>query len=121
MAHSALHFSLGMVLGSAATLPAVARAWWHRTRLSHPIGRWLLISYATGVYAMIPSLLGWLGVPDAICRSPWMNIFLLHPLLTHLRGGGMIPAGFALVFCFILPYTLILAALLRTRHTGKHR
>lgn len=115
MAHSALHFSLGMVLGSVATLPAVVRAWLHRARLNRAIGRWLLVSYAVGFYAIVPSLLGWLGVPDAICRGPWMNIFILHPLLTRLRGGGLILAGFALVFCFVLPYTVLLAALARAR------
>jgi len=116
MAHSALHFSLGMVIGSAATLPRVAKAWIANRTLAGDLRRWLLVSYALGLYAIVPSLLGWCGLPAAFCRGWWMNVFLLHPLLTRLKAGGMIPAGCAICFCFVVPYCLLLAALRRAAH-----
>ena len=113
MAHTALHFSIGMAVGSAATLHGVAKAWLARGKVAGPIGKWLVISYGLGVVAVIPSLLRWVGVPETITGGWWMNVFLLHPFLTRLKAGGMIPAGFAVLLCFIVPYALILAALRR--------
>ena len=115
MAHSALHFSIGVALGSAATLHTVAREWLSGGKLSRSIGRWILISYGLGLYAIIPSLLRWIGIPESITHGWWMNVFLLHPILTRFRAGGMIPAGFAIFFCFVIPYSVILAAILRAR------
>lgn len=120
MAHSALHFSLGMLIGSAIALPAVARAWRAGGAMARGIGRWLLISYALGVFAIVPSLLRWCGVPAHVTGSRWMNLFLLHPLLTRCRPGGTIPAGVAIVLCFAAPYGLLLAAIWRaTRRTSR--
>jgi len=113
MAHSALHFSIGMAVGSAATLHGVARAWLARANVADPIGKWLLISYGLGIYAILPSLFRWCGVPETVTSGWWMNVFLLHPFLTGLKAGGMIPAGFAILLCFVIPYALILAALWR--------
>lgn len=115
MAHSALHFSLGMAVGYAAVLPAVVRGWRSGRPLHRTLGRGLIVSCALGIYATLPSLLGWAGVPEAVCRGWWMNLFFLHPLVTRVKAGGMIPAGFALVVCWLLPYAVLLAAIRRAQ------
>lgn len=115
MAHSALHFSIGMAAGTAATLSAVVKAWLGGGKVCRSIGKWLLISYGLGVYAIIPSLLRWSGVPETVSGGWWMNVFLLHPFLTRFKAGGMIPAGFAILLCFVIPYAVILAAIRRAR------
>ena len=93
MAHTALHFSLGMVIGSSVMLPAVVKAWRGGERVARVTARWLVASYALGIYAVVPSLLGWVGLPAACCGGWWMNAFLLHPLLNRWFTGGMIAAG----------------------------
>jgi len=115
MAHSALHFTLGAALGTAWTGPALLRAWRAGKPLAARFRRWLLLSYALGAFAVVPSLLGWLGVPAAVCRHGLMNVFLFHPLLTRLRSGGLIPAAGAVILWFLVPYALLVAAILRAR------
>lgn len=123
MAHSAIHFSIGMIAGSIATFPTIITAWRNSTPLAKKIRRWLLISYATGIYAIIPSLLGWIGVPASICQGWWMNIFLLHPLINKIgETGRLFPAIIAVFLCFVVPYLIILVALFQAKkkHTSVH-
>ena len=115
MAHTALHFSLGVVIASAVMLPAVGKAWRGGTAVARVIARWLVAAYTLGIYAVIPSLLGWIGLPAACCGGWWMNAFLLHPLLNRWVTGGMIAAGAAIVVCFGAPYLVLLAAVWRAR------
>jgi hypothetical protein len=116
MAHSAIHFSIGMIAGSIATFPPIIKVWLGQAALTKKISRWLLISYVTGIYAIIPSLLGWLGLPNNFCNGWWMNIFLFHPLINKLgTTGRLIPATIAVFLCFIIPYTVLLAALYRAK------
>ena len=113
MAHTALHFSLGMAIGSATLLPAVAKAWRAGRPVAGAVGRWLAGAYALGVYAVVPSLLGWVGLPPALCSGWWMNVFLLHPLINRFARGGMIAAGAAIIVCFALPYAVLLLGIRR--------
>ena len=116
MAHSAIHFSIGMIAGSIVTFPPLIKAWLANSPLTKKIRRWLLISYAAGIYAIIPSLLGWVGMPASFCDGWWMNIFLLHPLINKLgTTGRLIPATIAVFLCFVVPYLIILAAIFRAK------
>ena len=119
MAHTALHFSLGVTIASTLMLPAVARAWRSGAPVARSIARWLVAAYALGIYAVIPSLLGWVGLPAACCRGWWMNAFLLHPLLNRLVTGGMIAAGAAIIVCVAVPYGVLLAAVWRAGHLAR--
>ncbi|MCK5528146.1 MAG: hypothetical protein KAI74_00570 [Kiritimatiellae bacterium] len=126
MAHSAIHFSIGMIAGSIATFPVVVTAWRANTKLAKKISRWLIISYAAGIYAITPSLLSWIGLSEKFCQGWWMNIFLLHPLINKLETTGrLIPATIAVFLCFVIPYLMILAALFKQhkkpRNTQKTR
>ena len=84
MAHSALHFTVGAALGTAWHGPGLLRAWRAGKPLAGRFRRWLMLSYALGAFAVVPSLLGWIGVPKAVCRHWLMNVFLLHPLIARL-------------------------------------
>ena len=120
MAHSVIHFSIGVIAGTAATIAPVINAWRNNLPMADKIRRWLLISYAAGIYAIIPSLLHWLGLPDKFCGGWWMNIFLFHPLINKIETSShLIPASIAVFLCFILPYFIIVAAIYKSKHKPK--
>ena len=88
MAHSTLHFSFGMVIGSLFALPAYFGAWLKERRPSIFFKQWILWSYAAGTYAVIPGILRRCGVDDAICDAAWMNVFLLYPWMNAVKPGA---------------------------------
>lgn len=116
MAHSTLHFSLGMVAGSALTLPALLAAWRRGRPLAMKFLRWLTLSWALGALAVVPGFLGRMGVPSHVCDAWWMNVFLFYPLLNALKKGGDTMGPIILSACFAGQYLLLLSALYaRTR------
>ena len=116
MAHSALHFSVGMIAGTAVALPALARAWREDGRLSPHFRRWMLWAYGLGALAIVPALLRKAGLPDAVCEGWWMNVFMLHSLInTVIRREAMPQTGALLALCFGCQYVLILLAIRRQR------
>jgi hypothetical protein len=121
MAHAAIHFSLGLLLGTFLMLPGVIARWRRGGTLASPMGRWLLVSYAFGVWAIVPSLLARAGVPGSLASGPWMNLFLFHPLVRHLHPGGTIIGLFVLFLCFALQYALLLAAIRRRQRDAGER
>ena len=119
MAHSALHFSLGMLIGSAVSLPPLFRAWFAGRKLARSFAVWILLSAALGILALAPGLLRRIGVPDAACDGWWMNLFVFYPALNKLLHGGTIYGVAAILACFTLQYALLLAAL--ARRAGESR
>ncbi|MBN1558560.1 MAG: hypothetical protein JW951_10500 [Lentisphaerae bacterium] len=113
MAHSALHFSLGMAAGTAVACRPLLRARRAGARLAPVYGRWLLLCYGLGCYAVIPSLLRRCGVSESVVSAGWMNVFLLHPLLTRLKPGGGLLGPAALLVCLTAQYAWLLLALRR--------
>lgn len=113
MAHTALHFSMGMGIATAVSLRPLVRAWTERRGLAAATARWLALSYALGFYAIVPSLLSRAGCAPELCRGWWMNIFLLHPWLTALKPGGTVFGPLALLACFALQYLFLLACVRR--------
>ncbi|MFC1452492.1 hypothetical protein ACFLSJ_04010 [Verrucomicrobiota bacterium] len=111
MAHSTLHFSVGMIAGSAVAFHVLARAWRAGRGLARAFAAWLLVSYALGVFAVVPGLLRRLGVPDSICDGWWMNVFLFYPLINRVKPGAMTSGPIALAACFGAQYVILLAAL----------
>lgn len=113
MAHSALHFSLGMLLGTGVFLPRVVRLWKAGNNTARACARWLVGSAVLGVYAIAPSLLRRAGVSDSFCGGWWMNLFLFHPVVQKMKAGGEIFAQALIVFLFATQYVVLLAAIRR--------
>ena len=133
MAHSAVHFSTGLWLGTLLHLKPFVTALVKRTRLAPRLGRMLLWSYGLAVYAMLPGILENIGVPDAVCHGWWMNIFIFHHLLDVLEKEGLIVGAAGILSGFACHYTLLMTALVVARrrrhrqqlqdrfHTAPHR
>jgi len=115
MAHSTLHFSLGWLVGTAASAPAFCRAWMANYRLSPFFRRWFLRSYLIGIYAVIPGILRRMGVPDAICDGWWMNVFVLYPLVNRWKHGAVTLGPLVLGACLGAQYVILVAAVWRAR------
>jgi hypothetical protein len=111
VSHVGIHFALGMLLGWLTGAIRVARVWMRNGRLAPVFRNVLLLSYALGLTAVFPSLLGYAGVPETVTSSPWMNVFLFHPWLrAHHPGGTIVGAAFVFA-CFVVPYAVLLAAI----------
>jgi hypothetical protein len=119
-AHVTLHFGLGMLLGMLCFAGAVLRALWTGRPMTRPMGRWILASYALGLYAALPNILLSLGAPGALCTGWWMNIFLFHPLLDRAKHGGMLTGEVILAACLGAQYMLLLLAIARA-HLRRRR
>ncbi|MDI6774234.1 MAG: hypothetical protein QME60_02400 [Verrucomicrobiota bacterium] len=113
MAHSAVHFSLGMLVGSAIALPSLLKAWRAGAKLAGRFRVWMLLSATLGVWAVVPGVLRCAGLSDPVCDGWWMNIFLFYPAINAASSGGVIWGTAAILAAFALQYGLLLAALAR--------
>ena len=115
MAHAALHFSVGMALGLALAAPRLRAAWQTGKDVAPAVLRGLTASWGLGVFAIVPSLMRYVGIPSSCCEGWWMNVFLLHPWMNaHLPPLTLVGSA-AFVGCFALQYVGVLAALFRVR------
>lgn len=119
MTHSAIHFSLGVVVTSTFFAPGILHALRRQQKLAPLLLRWLLASYAAGLWAVLPAILRHAGLPESVCGGWWMNLFLFHPLLSQLHLGGVIIGGACLAAVFALQYGTVLLALWSARHPGR--
>lgn len=115
MAHTALHFSIGLAAGMALQAPALRRVWKQGRQLAPAVARWLLVSWAAGLWAIVPSLLRYAGLPESFCSGWWMNLFLLHPLINQFGPHGTLIGGALLVALCSFQYTLVVAAIVKAR------
>jgi hypothetical protein len=115
MMHSTLHFSLGMVAGTALTYRPLLDAWRRRAALAPHLRRWLIMAYGLGVFAIVPNLLRRAGVPHELCEAWFMNIFLFSSLLNSSIQGGTIYGPFVMGLFVVSQYLTLLWALARTR------
>ncbi len=115
MMHSTLHFSLGMVVGTALTYRPLLDAWHRQTTLAPHLRRWLIAAYGLGVFAIAPNLLRRAGVAHDLCEAWFMNIFLLSSALNRLVQGGTIYGPFVMGTLITAQYALLLRALQRAR------
>jgi hypothetical protein len=120
MAHAALHFALGMTVGMAATAPRLRRAWQAGKAVAPATARWLASAWAMGVFAIVPSLLRYAGVPESFCGGWWMNLFLFHPLINAGLPQSAIAGSTAFMGLLVLQYLIILAAIARVRRGPWH-
>jgi hypothetical protein len=113
MMHSTLHFSLGMVVGTALTCRPLLDAWRRGAALAPHLRRWLIVAYGLGVYAIVPNLLRRAGVAHDVCEAWFMNVFLLSPALNRLVQGGTIYGPFVMGLLVVLQYLTLLWAVRR--------
>lgn len=113
MAHSAMHFGAGLATGTVACLPFLKEAL--KTDTSRNAGYWLAAAYGLGCFAVVPSLLGLLGVPESITSAWFMNIFLFHPIIDYLKSGGKLIGETLIVSCFLFQYSIMLLLLWQTK------
>lgn len=109
-----MHFGIGLTSGAAAGLPFIYRALRRRMPSSMAARQWLIISYATAIAAVFPSLLDNIGIPETITSAWPMNIFLLHPLI-NLKQGGKLIGETLIVACFFCQYSILMLLLRRSR------
>ena len=121
MAHSTMHFAIGLAVGTAALLPSVVKAARRGDKLAPPFARWIGIALALAMFAVVPNLLRSSGVPDAICSGWWMNVFLFHPLADRLKQGGMLIGELGIALILTFQYVLLLAALRRALGSRANR
>lgn len=114
--HSAMHFAIGAWVGTAIFLPEVIRRMKTGDRTAGALAELILLSYALGAWAIVPNIFRQAGLPEQICASPLMNIFLFHPLFDKINDGGMLIGEIAITACFLLQYSLILAGI---KNAGK--
>ena len=111
MAHSAMHFGIGLAVGAASGLPFLWTAL--KEQAARNSGVWLTISYVLGAIAVFPSFLGMIGVPESVTSAWYMNIFLFHPLMDRLKPGGKLIGETLVVTCFLFQYSMMLLLLHR--------
>ena len=121
MAHSLLHFAIGITIGTAVSTPLIIlklRFYDPRdpmNRIAVYILKWIIITFGIGLFAIIPNLLRRLGCPEFICGNSWMNFFLFHHFIDQIKKGGMLIGQILIFACFILQYMLIIIALTMAR------
>jgi len=102
----------------AVQAPRLKQAWTQGKDVAPTVLRWLAVSWSLGVWAIVPSLLRYAGVPEGFCNGRWMNLFLLHPLINQFGPHGTIIGAVVFVIGFTFQYALILAAIARLPHKG---
>lgn len=112
MAHSLLHFTLGLWAAMLVLLPRLP-AWERTGPRARAYGRWLAGAYALALWAIIPNLLRRTGLPESFCSGPWMNLFMLHPIVDQLHPGGMLIGEAVFLAAVALQYLLLLRAIAR--------
>jgi len=115
MAHANFHMAVGMSVGVVATLVPVARAWLAKAPVARPVARLLVISYALGVWALVPTLVSAAGGPAGIHHARWADLFVLHASIDAREPGGLLKGELIITTLVVLQYALLVAALVRAR------
>ena len=113
MAQSTLHFSFGMLVGSAYMLPHLWRKWKQDSPLAKTIGAWIIISSALGLYATLPSILRRILGSGEWITSWWVNVFLFYPLIERLDLPSIALGELCTALIFVAQYAIILLAIFR--------
>lgn len=112
MAHSALHFSAGMLTAAIWAVPALIRARLSGKPLANRFLAWMLLGLALGAYATVPAWLGRLGIAASLRHSPWANVFLFYGWIHAWKPGGRTSGPVLLSLLFGMQYAVLLLAIL---------
>jgi hypothetical protein len=121
MAHSTIHLTVGLAVGTAVFLPAAVKALRDGGKTAPAFARWIVTSWALALFAIVPSLLRYLGVPPSVCSMWWMNLFLLYPMLERMKHTGMVVGEISIALGLTLQYVLLLVALRQALRHGIRR
>ena len=116
MAHVNVHLALGIAAGTAGTMIPVARAWLAGRPLARPVTVMIGMSYALGLWAILPNILTKVGV--RVAGAAWADIFVLHTSVDRALRGGLLVGEVAIAAAFVFHYAVIMAALVRARRTS---
>ena len=108
MAHSALHFAVGLAAGTAFLLPSVLAKLRTGEKAASATGRMIASSYALGLFSVVPNILRHCGIPAAFCDGWWMNLFLFNPLIDRVKHGGLLVGEISILLMFAVHYVIIL-------------
>lgn len=118
MGSSALHFTIGWIIGILFTLHAIIRGWRQGTPLFDPLLHTGITATSVGVWAMLPSLLVHLGLAEKWVHHPVMNLFCGYAWIAgHAPHSSLI--GIALISMALgTTYVLLLCVLVHVRRTA---
>lgn len=108
-----------MAAGTVALLPGFVARWKRGAKLAGFMAKWIMTAYLLGFIAVIPGILGNIGLPDSFTRGWWMNGFVLHPIINRLVSGGLLLGEVIVAICSGMLYILTLAAIVRERRGNR--
>ncbi len=115
MAESIFHFAVGFAAGTVLFLPALVRRFRTHSKMSAFFVRWVATAFGLGGFAVVPGLLGRMGLPASRLADWWMNIFVLYPFLNSIKKGGFIVGTSVVIACATLMYGALLLAILMAK------
>ena len=119
MAEPGFHFAAGMMIGTTVFLPALVARFRSGARMSAFFLRWIVAAFGAAIFAVFPSVLTTLGMPERFLTAWWMNVFVLFPFLNSVKRGGFIVGTAVILACFGLIYlSLLVAARKRSEERG---
>jgi hypothetical protein len=113
MAHSTVHAAVGMAAGLAIGLPALRAAWQSGKPVARQAAAWIALGAACAAWALTPSILHFMGVPEAVRSGPWTLIFFLHPAIARIQRWTGFAGPVALAGLLAAQYVVLLAAIRR--------
>jgi hypothetical protein len=121
MAHPVFHFSIGLAVGSVSLISPLADKLRAKQPVAMTMAYRLVGSYMIALYAILPSLMSYVGLPSVFCQGWWMNVFLFSSLIDRWKSGGVLTGTILALLCFAAQYIALLAAIIRTgpSSTGK--
>lgn len=115
MAHANFHIATGVIVGTAITAAPLVRAWTAGRPVAAPIKRMLIVSYALGFWAVVPTALTTLGAGGHVHHAWWANVFVAHAAIDRRFDEGLLIGELAIAAAFVAQYLLVLVALRRAR------
>jgi hypothetical protein len=114
MAQSTLHFSVGMLAGSAYMLPRLWHKWMQCQPISKTVGHWILLSSTLGIYATLPGIMRRISGSD-IWTGWWSNIFIGYHLIEKIPLPSIALGELCSGCIFATQYAIILLAIYRIK------
>ena len=115
MAHSTLHFAIGLTIGTLYMLVTSAGRLVNQEPASRHLRNCLMLTLSLAIWGIVPNICRRLGLPEDFCAGWWMNLFMLHPVLDKVKTGGQLFGAAWTALCFGFYYVVLLAAIRNAR------